>query len=198
MTNPHIPYRFELELEVEGTPDEVWQAIATPEGISSWMLETELEPRVGGSLTVRMGPDAASHGQVTAFEPARRLVYEEDWATLVGHPGADVTPLATEFLIEARSGGTCIVRVVSSAFGTGADWEHEFWDEMTLGWAPMVDNLRLYMTHFRGEHATQLWATAACGGTPATAASALRRAIGIEGEPGETCTARDLDGVVER
>ena len=44
--------------------------------------------------------------------------------------GAPVTPLATEFLVEAQSGGTCVLRVVSSAFGTGADWEQEFFDEM--------------------------------------------------------------------
>jgi uncharacterized protein YndB with AHSA1/START domain len=198
MTNHPIPYRFEVELEVAGTPDEVWHAIATPEGIGSWMLPTELEPYEGGALTFHMGPGAASHGQVTAFEPHRRIEYEEDWATLVGHPGADVTPLTTEFVVEARSGGTCVVRVVSSAFGSGADWEHEFWAEMSLGWAPVLDNLRLYMSHFRGEHATQLWASAACAGTAVTATGALRNALGIEGVTGEAFEARGLAGVVER
>jgi len=38
--------------------------------------------------------------------------------------------------------------VVTSAFGTGADWENEFWEEMANGWAPVLDNLRLYLTHF--------------------------------------------------
>ena len=48
MTTPNIPHRFEFEVEVPGTPEQVWQAIATAEGISSWMMPTELEPRVGG------------------------------------------------------------------------------------------------------------------------------------------------------
>ena len=76
-----------------------------------------------------------------------------------GHAGADVTPLATEFLVEARSGGTCVVRVVSSAYGTGADWENEFWGEMDTGWAPMLDNLRIYLTHFAGQRATATTST---------------------------------------
>lgn len=198
MTNPKTPYHFEVELEVPGTPDEVWQAIATADGIASWMMHVDLEAHEGGAVTFHMGPEAESHGHVTAYEPSRRITYAEDWATLVGHPGADVTPLVTEFLVEARSGGTCVVRVVTSAFGTGADWENEFWSEMTRGWEPMLDNLRLYMTHFRGDHATQLWATATCASSPETAIVALRDALGIDGAIGQSVTARDLTGVVER
>lgn len=133
MTTPDTPYRFELELTVSATPEQVWDAIASADGISAWMLPTELDPREGGAVKFHMGPDGASEGTVTAFEPTRRIAYEEDWATLVGHAGADVTPLVTEFLVEARSGGTCVVRVVSSAYGTGADWENEFWGEMNAG-----------------------------------------------------------------
>jgi hypothetical protein len=32
--------------------------------------------------------------------------------------------------IEARGGGTCIVRLVNSGFGTGGDWDDQF-DAMT-------------------------------------------------------------------
>jgi hypothetical protein len=32
-------------------------------------------------------------------------------------------------------------RVVSSAYGSGADWEHEFFAEMVAGWGAMLDNL---------------------------------------------------------
>ena len=88
MTTPAVPHRFELELEVPGTPEQVWHAIATPTGISGWMMPTELDARLGGELTFHMGPDGESHGRVTAFEPARSIAYEEDWATLVGHPDA--------------------------------------------------------------------------------------------------------------
>ena len=45
MTTPDTPYRFELELTVPATPEQVWDAIASAEGISAWMLPTELDPR---------------------------------------------------------------------------------------------------------------------------------------------------------
>jgi hypothetical protein len=144
-----------------------------------------------------MGPDADSHGQVTAFEPPRRFAYEEDWATLVGHPGADVTPLLTEFLVEARSGGTCVVRVVTSAFGTGAEWENEFWEEMSNGWAPVLDNLRLYLTRFPGQLATPMWAGASAASTPEAVIAAVRDALGVEAVGG-AIDARGIRGQLER
>jgi uncharacterized protein YndB with AHSA1/START domain len=198
MTTPDVPHRFEYELEVPGTPEQVWHAIATAEGLTSWMAPTEIDVRPGGALTFHMGPGSASHGQVTAVEPSRRIVYEEDWATLVGEAGAPVTPLVTEFVVEARAGGTCVVRVVTSAFGIGADWEHEFFDEMETGWVPMLDNLRLYLTHFPGQHATALFAGATFPGTtPEAAMAAVRRSIGADAV-GDPVTVRDLHGRLER
>ena len=197
MTTPRVPHRFEAELEVPGTPEQVWQAIATAEGITSWMMPTDLDARRGGALTFHMGPDADSHGHVTAFEPTRRFSYEEDWASLVGQAGADVTPLVTEFVVEARSGGTCVVRIVTSAFGTGADWENEFWDEMGTGWAPMLDNLRLYLTYFADQRATPLFAGATFPTTPEGAIAAVRRTLGVEAI-GDPVIVRDMNGRLER
>src|SRR5579859_2105919 len=37
----------QVEVEVPGTPEEVWQAIATGPGISSWFVPTEFEERDG-------------------------------------------------------------------------------------------------------------------------------------------------------
>jgi uncharacterized protein YndB with AHSA1/START domain len=36
MTIPDVPHRVEFSVEVPGTPDQVWAAIATADGISSW------------------------------------------------------------------------------------------------------------------------------------------------------------------
>ena len=54
---------------------------------------------------------------------------------------ASVTPIATEFLIESASGGSCVIRVVTSAYGNGADWENEFFAEMVAGWGELLDKL---------------------------------------------------------
>jgi hypothetical protein len=52
-----------------------------------------------------------------------------------------VTPIATEFLVEATSGGSCVVRIVTSAYGTGAEWENEFFAEMVASTVPIWDGL---------------------------------------------------------
>lgn len=197
MTTPDIPYRFEHSFEVPGTPEQVWAAIATANGISSWMLVTDLEEREGGAVTFHMGPDASSRGEVTAFDAPKRFAYvEPEWAALAGHPEAAVTPMATEFMVEAASGGTCVVRVVSSAFGTGADWEQEFWDEAFAGWTPTFDALRLYLAHFPGQQVTPFEATATIAGSRDDVWRAILADLGAE-EVGGPVDARGVAGTLE-
>lgn len=198
MSTPDVPLRFELSIEVPGTPEQVWDAIATANGISSWMMPTELEEREGGRVVFHMGEGVSSPGSITGWEPPRRLVYEEpEWAALGGQDPSSVTPLVSEFLVEATSGGSCVVRVVSSAFGTGADWEQEFIQEMGKGWAPMFDHLRLYLTHFPGQRVTTMEVDAQRPGTPEQAMVAIRAALGVE-VVGQTLEVRGQTAQVER
>ena len=44
----------QVEVEVPGTPEEVWQAIATGPGVSSWFVPTEL--REDGTVVSHFGP----------------------------------------------------------------------------------------------------------------------------------------------
>ena len=48
----------EIEFDVEATPEQVWQAIATGEGVSSWLMPAELETRDGkpSALKMSFGP----------------------------------------------------------------------------------------------------------------------------------------------
>jgi len=197
VTTPNVEHRIELRFEMPGTPAQVWDAVATANGISSWFLETDLEERVGGAIVTHMGEDASSPGTVTGWDPPRRVAYEEpDWASLAEHEGADVTPLATEFLVEAQSGGTCVVRIVSSAFGTGADWEGEFFAEMETMWRPFFDRLRLYLTHFPGQTVTRMEVESEFPGGPELLRAAMRQGLGVDGV-GDELSIRDIRGVVE-
>ncbi len=197
MTSPDVPLRLELTCELPGTPEQVWSAIATANGNSSWFIPTDLEERAGGTVVFHMGEDA-SVGLVTGWEPPRRLEYAEpDWAGLSGHGDAEVTPLVTEFLVKANSGGTCTLTVVSSAFGTGADWEGEFFADMEKGWLPYFHNLRLYLAHFPGQQVTALVVEEVLAGTVDGVWSAMRDAVGAD-EPGKPVEIRGLGGRLER
>ncbi len=89
MTTPDVPFRLEISVELPGTPEQVWQAIATGPGLTSWFLPTDLEPREGGAIAFHMG-ETSSEGTITGWDPPRRVEYvEPDWAELAGHAGAD-------------------------------------------------------------------------------------------------------------
>ncbi|WP_164701088.1 SRPBCC domain-containing protein [Modestobacter sp. KNN46-3] len=196
-TTTDVPYRLEFSVEVPGSPEQVWQAVATARGMSAWFLPTEMEEREGGTLHFSMGPEMGSDGRVTGWDPPRRIAYEEDWAALMGKGPDALSPLTSEFLVEARSGGTCVVRVTSSGFGTGAAWESEWWEDMGSSWRPFFDNLRLYLAHFPGQEATQLEAAASHPGDAGALWSTLRDALGL-GEEGATVEVRGATGTVER
>jgi uncharacterized protein YndB with AHSA1/START domain len=134
----------QVEVEVPGTPEEVWQAIATGPGVSSWFVPTEVQEREGGAVTAHFGPGMDSTATVTAWEPPRRFAAESQGL------GPDAPALATEWFVEARSGGTCVVRVVHSLFASGDDWDNQL-ESIESGWPAFFRILRLYLTHFRGQ-----------------------------------------------
>lgn len=197
MTTPDVPLRMELTLDLPGTPEQVWAAIATANGNTAWFLPTDLDEREGGAVTFHMGEDSSS-GTITGWDPPRRLEYAEpDWAALSGHGDEPVTPLVTEFVVDAQSGGTCRLTVVSSAFGTGADWEGEFFTGMEQGWLPYFQNLRLYLTHFPGQRVTPLVLEQVLPGTVEAVWSALKDAAGAA-EVGQELALHGLAGRLER
>ena len=63
----------EAEVEVPGTPEVVWQAIATGPGISSWFVPTTVEEREGGSIVCNFGPGMESLSTITTWEPPQRF-----------------------------------------------------------------------------------------------------------------------------
>jgi len=198
MTTPNVPLRLSFSVDVPSTPEQVWDAIATANGISSWFLRTDLEEREGGAICTHMGEEAESPGTVTGWNPPHRFAYEEPkWAAMSGHDVASVTPLATEFLVEAQPGGSCIVQVVSSALGAGADWEQEFFADMEKYWAPYFHHLRLYLTYFPGQRATLLEAGADLPGSAEAILSAMRQILDVK-EVGQPVESRGLTGQVER
>jgi len=198
MTTPDVPLRIEFAIEVPGTPEQVWAAIATGAGITSWFLPTDVDEHEGGAIVTHMG-ETDSPGTVTGWEPPHRFAYEEpEWAAIGGHPDAVVTPLASEFLVEARSGGTCVVRVVSSAFGTGADWEREFIDEMQRYWVPFFEHqLRFYLARFAGQEATTRTVEVVLPGPPERVQQAMASSLGVT-EVGQRVDGPGLRGQVER
>jgi uncharacterized protein YndB with AHSA1/START domain len=133
----------QVEVEVPGTPEEVWRAIATGPGITSWFVPTRSEERQGGQVVCTFGPGMDSASTITSWEPLKRFVAEGD----MGMPGSP--KVATEWTVEARAGGTCVVRVVHSLFASTDDWDNQL-DGLEQGWPTYFRILRMYLANFKG------------------------------------------------
>jgi len=162
---------IELEVEVPGTPEEVWQAIATGPGITSWYVPHTVEEREGGAMSASFGPgpEMQVDGRVAAWEPPHRFVYDG---------GEGVKGLAFEWLVEARDGGTCIVRLVNTGFGDGEPWDDQY-DGMAEGWKLFLFNLKLHLEHFAGREATPVLPMAMWAGPQTSAWATLTAALGL-------------------
>ena len=186
----------QAEVEVPGTPEEVWQAIATGPGISSWFVPTDLDGRVGGSSVSHFGPGMDAAATVTAWDPPRRFAAEGEG------PGPNSPPLTTEWFVEARSGGTCVVRVVHSLFASGDDWDEQL-NSFEAGWPAFFRILRLYLTHFRGQPCSAFQLMGVAPELRSGAWDALTGSLGLAGAAvgqrvNTSADAPPLAGLVER
>jgi hypothetical protein len=168
-------HSVQVEVEVPGTLEEVWQAIATGPGISSWFVPVEFEERDGKpiALTVSFGPGMEARSVVTAWDSPRMFANESDgWM-----PGSP--PIANEWSVEARGGGICIVRIVHSLFASTDDWDDQL-EATASAWPAFLRNLRLYLTHFRGQRSAIMQVMTPVV-TEAEAWETLTSALGVKG-----------------
>ena len=147
---------LDVSIDVPGTPEQVWEAISTGPGISAWFMPAEVE---GERITFHHMAGGSSEAEVTDAEAPHRLRFTEA-------DGAQ----ATEFLVEARSGGTCVVRVVGSGFGgKGAE----------DGWTAALLGLKLYLEHFAGQEAANILAGGRVAGPMDRAWEELQASVGL-------------------
>ena len=166
----------QYEVEVPGTPEEVWQAIATGPGISSWCVPTRFDEQDGKpvAITMNFGPGMEFRNTLTAWEPLRMWAAQSDGIV----PGAP--PIANEWSVEARGGGVCVVRVVQSLFASTDDWDEQLEAGMAA-WVAFFRALRIYLTHFRGQSSTIMQFVVPFAGPEGEAWEALTAAVGVKG-----------------
>ena len=163
----------EAQIEVDATPEQVWDAITTGPGIQSWFMgHTDVVPGPSGTVSTDMGGGYISESQVTAWEPNRRFGYR-----MPERP--DGSFLALEWLIEGRAGASTVVRSVGSGFIGADDWETEY-ESMVKGGRFYLHNLSEYVNHFAGRPATLVAAgNDQQGSDPAHVWTVLRGGLGL-------------------
>jgi uncharacterized protein YndB with AHSA1/START domain len=186
----------EMELIVNGTPEQVWQAMATGSGNTAWFTKTRIDEHIGGAIHFDFGPNGSSMGEVTAWEPPFRFGYiERNWSE--GAP-----PVATEITITSRSGGRCVVRMVHSLFASTDDWDDQL-EGFESGWPGFFEVLRVYLSHFAGRKAASIFAMASDESAQSGVWKRLTEKLGLAAaNVGEERTTpqqpESLSGTVER
>lgn len=173
-----MPREFEIrrELELPATPEEVWAAVATPEGNEGWLF-----------------PGLVDADQAQVYEPPHRF--------LIRMEGEDGWFNSIEDVIEARSGGNTVLRYVHSGILTD-DWDNQY-DAADKHTDFYLHTLGQYLRHFKGRRAT--YVGGGPDGLLGPDASAqpgsferLKRALGIEAgaSVGDTVTL-EVEGAQE-
>ncbi|MEZ5403831.1 MAG: SRPBCC domain-containing protein [Bryobacteraceae bacterium] len=182
----------ETIIELDATPAEVWDLIATGEQLSRWFApNNSVEPGVGGQVVADWGPGLEWRTSIEVWEPGRhlRLAETRDKPLSVG-PAAAMTPqrLIQDFYIETRNGRT-VLRLVHSGFGATADWDGEF-EGTRGGWRMCFFRLKEMFERHRGEEVANLIVNRHFDGVPVKAAFDAVRAIA----PGRSAESQEGDG----
>jgi hypothetical protein len=124
-----MPREFEIrrEIELPATPEEVWAAVATPEGNEGWLFPGLVDP-----------------DEAAVYEPPHRFLIRME-----GEDGSVVNSI--EDVIEAR-GGTTVLRYVHSGIMT-EDWDNQY-DAADKHTDFYLHTLGQYLEHFKGREAT--------------------------------------------
>ena len=135
------------EIETPGTLEEVWNAISTDGGLSSWFTRSEFEKGSDGKpvrLVIDFGMGMDSRATITAWNPPRGFSVKSD-EFIPGGP-----EVASEWRVEEGEGSSYVVSVEHSLFD-GSDAYDGHIEATEAGWPAFFSILRLYMTHYPGQ-----------------------------------------------
>ncbi|MDH5804611.1 MAG: SRPBCC domain-containing protein [Gemmatimonadota bacterium] len=132
---------IERSIEIEATPEVVWKALTDAEALARWFpTKANVKPGVGGYIRLHWDEHYDAESPIDIWEPQEHL--------RIGFPNESKFPLATDYYLEGK-GGKTILRVVTSGFGTGEDWDGYF-DGVRCGWNFELDGLKHYLENHHG------------------------------------------------
>lgn len=154
VTKPRRAYQ--VSLDIDATPDDVWKALTQAEELVRWFpLEARVTPGNGGSMRWSWGEAWVWETRIDAWEPGRLLRLVQEDARPYDAEGRPLPPgqvqtarIAMEFWLETHRGKTRL-RLVHSGFGHGAAWDDEI-DGISRGWPVVLRDLRHYLQCYRG------------------------------------------------
>jgi hypothetical protein len=146
-------FKIEREVVLPATPEEVFAAVTT--GTANWMFPTPA-PEPGSPI-------------IKNWEPPNRVTVRQD--------GEDGWFNALDFIIEAREGGTAVLRYVHSGIFTD-DWENQY-DGAGKHTDFYHHTLTQYLQYFRGRSATYAEIAGPESSSYPTALDSVKKSLGV-------------------
>ena len=138
-----FPDRIERTLQLAHSPERVWQALTTAEGLGTWFGNSaEVDLRVGGTATLTW--DSGDVARLTIERLEQPRVFGYTWH-IYGLPAEDPRRTYVEFTLAPAGGGTTLT-VVESGFAQLPDDQHKVsFGGNTTGWANELGELVAYL-----------------------------------------------------
>ena len=139
-----FPDRIERTLDLAHSPERVWQALTTAEGLGTWFGNSaEVDLRVGGKVNLKWDSGDAATLIIERVEPPR--VFGYTWS-LYGVPEGDPRRTYVEFTLEPKAGGTTLT-MVESGFAQlpEGDGHDKAYAANTQGWTHELGELVAYL-----------------------------------------------------
>ncbi|MCB2200754.1 SRPBCC domain-containing protein [bacterium] len=133
---------IELSITTEASPEQVWKAVATAEGLQGWFApQAKVEPGEGGSIWVSFGEGMEGSTQIVSWEPGVLLkLHDPPREEKDGEP----VRLMQEYSIRTEKGKT-VLRFVHSGF-VEEQWDNEY-ESMKRGWVQFFIVLEEMLRH---------------------------------------------------
>jgi len=133
--------RVERSVNIAAPVDAVWRALTDATELTRWFpMRARVIPGAGGLIHMQWDETYDAESRIEAWEPNRHL--------RIGFPHHPPVLLATDYYLESDKGRT-VLRVVTSGFGEGADWD-EWFGGVSAGWDFELRGLKHYLEHHRG------------------------------------------------
>lgn len=141
----------EREVEIAAPVAAVWKALTDAKELTRWFpLDARVTPGEGGEVWMSWQGHYEGGSQIDVWQPERHL--------RIAFPAEGPGPLLTDYYLEGR-GGRTVLRVVTSGFGGGADWD-ELYHGVSHGWDFELRALRHYLERHRGRNRAVAFVTA--------------------------------------
>jgi uncharacterized protein YndB with AHSA1/START domain len=138
-----FPDQISRTVEIAASPDKVWAALTTAEGLAAWFgNEAEIDLRPGGSAWMKWSHGHKAEMRVERIEEPS--VFGFTWH-IYGLPDEDPRRTYVEFTLEPVGTGTRLT-VVESGFAQLPDDDYnKAYDGNTQGWASELGELVAYL-----------------------------------------------------